>query len=412
MSIKKSLFAGVSILAVSGLFAAGGSIADKPSGFRFFNQKLTIKPYLSLSYTYDSNIDTSKHAEDDNIFMVSPGVDFEWKGDRWSLAGGVWYRYSAYCDYSDQMGEDSYGQSLKYAWTTSEQNEKGWSLVLAERYAFISQSDGLNSNMGRGIWRDREAVNVSGALQRRFTERWHASLSGQYDWLNYKNETGNYAPLYGWSQYSGGLEFGYAASAWTDILVAGGYSSYKHNQSTGYHHYSNDSDSWTVQAGLGTHATKNITYRVLMGASWLSYGGQNNVDSGWTYSLSSNWRLHRQWQWSMSGQSYYQPSDRTLGQSIKVYALSTGVSYLTLADKLRLAFDVAFRYEETAYNDDLVAWGMDYDETIVSARLSANYTLNRWVSLFANIVWEDNSSDNMYWEYDRVRGTLGVRFHY
>ena len=97
---------------------------------------------------------------------------------------------------------------------------------------------------------------------------------------------------------------------------------------------------------------------------------------------------------------------------MKVYALSTGVSYLTLADKLRLAFDVAFRYEETAYNDDLVAWGMDYDETIVSARLSANYTLNRWVSLFANIIWEDNSSDNMYWEYDRVRGTLGVRFHY
>jgi hypothetical protein len=412
MNPKKILPLVVSAVVLNSLIAAGSSIADKPSGFRFFNQKLTIKPHLSLSYTYDSNIDTAPHADDDNIFMISPGVDFEWKGERWSLAGGVWYRYSAYCDYSDEMGEDSYGQNLKYAWTNSEQDEKGWSLLLAERYAYASQSDGLDSKMGRGIWRDREAVNISGALQRRFTGRWHASLSGQYDWIDYKNDTGKYAPLYGWSQYSGGLEFGYAASPWTDILLAGGYSSYQHNHSVGIRSYSNDSESWTIQGGIGTHATKNITYRVLVGASWLSYGGHSNADSGWTYSLSSNWRISRQWQLSAMGQSYYQPSDRTVGQALKVYAFSTGVSYLTLADKLRLAFDIAFRFEETAYNDIYASYTRDYDETIVSARLSANYTLNRWVSLFANIMWEDNSSNNKYYEYNRVRGTLGVRFHY
>jgi hypothetical protein len=265
--------------------------------------------------------------------------------------------------------------------------------------------------MGRGIWRDREAVNVSGALQRRFTGRWHASLSGQYDWIDYKNSA-KYAPLYGWSQYSGGLEVGYAAGAWTDFLIAGGFSSYHHNKSSGYYNYSNDSESWTIQGGIGTHATKNITYRVLMGASWLSYGGRSNIDSGWTYSLSSNWRLHRQWQISASGQSYYQPSERTLGRAMKVQSLSAGVSYLTLGDKLRLAFDIAFRYEDTVYNDEIVSRGLDYHETIYSARLSANYTLNRWVSLFANIMWEDNTSDNIYYEYDRFRGTLGVRFHY
>jgi hypothetical protein len=328
------------------------------------------------------------------------------------LAGGVWYRYSAYCEYTDELGESSYGENLKYAWTTSEQDEKGWSLLLAERYAYMSQSDGLNSGMGRGIWRDREAVNISGALQRRFTGRWHASLSGQYDWIDYKNDTGKYAPLYGWSQYSGGIELGYAASPWTDILLAGGYSGYQHNQSVGVHRYSNDSESWSVQGGIGTHATRNITYRVLVGASWLSYGGQSNADSGWTYSLSSNWRLHRQWQLSALGQSYYQPSDRTVGQALKVYAFSTGVSYLTLADRLRLAFDIAFRYEETAYNDTWASASRDYNETIISARLSANYTLNRWVSLFANVMWEDNSSDHTYYEYDRFRGTMGVRFHY
>jgi hypothetical protein len=97
---------------------------------------------------------------------------------------------------------------------------------------------------------------------------------------------------------------------------------------------------------------------------------------------------------------------------MKVQSLSAGVSYLTLGDKLRLAFDIAFRYEDTVYNDEIVSRGLDYHETIYSARLSANYTLNRWVSLFANIMWEDNTSDNIYYEYDRFRGTLGVRFHY
>jgi hypothetical protein len=85
---------------------------------------------------------------------------------------------------------------------------------------------------------------------------------------------------------------------------------------------------------------------------------------------------------------------------------------LTLADRLRLAFDIAFRYEETVYNDTWASASRDYNETLISARLSANYTLNRWVSLFANVMWEDNSSDHTYYEYDRFRGTMGVRFHY
>ena len=44
--------AAVAGLAVSAV-AAGGSEADKPQGFRFFNQHLTIKPYVAVSYTYD-----------------------------------------------------------------------------------------------------------------------------------------------------------------------------------------------------------------------------------------------------------------------------------------------------------------------------------------------------------------------
>ncbi|MBO7166604.1 MAG: hypothetical protein J6V88_03665 [Kiritimatiellae bacterium] len=388
------------------VMAAGGSIADKPAGFRFFNRHLTIKPYVSLSYSYDSNVDTDKSEEADSIFLVSPGVDFEWNGDRWSLAGGVFYNYRHFCKYSDELGSDGYGENLKFAWTTSEQNEKGWSLILAERYAFISQSDGLNSGSGRGIWRDRETVNFSGAIQRRFTERWHASLSGQYDWLDYKNSS-EYYPLYGWSQYAVGLEGGYAATPWTDFLLSGGYSSYNRNESS-----RNDSDTqtWTLQGGIGTHATKNITYRVLMGASWLDCGGKSSADVGWTYSLSSKWRLRRQWQLSAVGRSYYQPSEYNIGSAIKVYSLSFGVSYLTLGDRLTLTGDVAMRMEDTVYAERAA---YDYSEFIVSARLGATYTINRWMSVFANVLWEDNSCDEKdYYDYNRVRGTIGLRFHY
>ena len=391
---------------------AGESVADKPQGFRFFNQHLTIKPDVALSYTYDSNIDTSRHAESDSIFCVQPGADFEWKGERWALVGSLWYRRNAYCEYANEMGENSWGESLAYKWTTSKQDERGWSLILSEKYRYIDQSDALGSGDGSGIWRDREALDASGVIQRRFTERLHAEVMGQYNWLDYKNDTGKYAPLYGWSEWSAGAQAGYAASKWTDLLVAGGYSHYTQKKGRGYRNYSNESQVYTVQAGLGTHATEKITYRALMGVSWLDYGGHSNADSGWTYSLDANWRITRQLQVSALGKSYYQPSERTAGQAIKVYSLSGGLSYLTLGDKMTLTANVAWRYEDTCYSDRYLGYGNDFDETILSARVGADYVINRWMSVFANFTWEEEWCDVRAYGYDRFRGTIGMRFHY
>ena len=391
---------------------AGESVADKPQGFRFFNQHLTIKPYVALSYTYDSNIDTSRHGESDSIFCVQPGADFEWKGERWALVGSLWYRRNAYCEYANEMGENSWGESLAYKWTTSKQDERGWSLILSEKYRYTDQSDALGSGDGRGVWRDREALDASGVIQRRFTERLHAEVMGQYNWLDYKNDTGKYAPLYGWSEWSAGAQAGYAASKWTDLLVAGGYSHYTQKKGRGYRNYSNESQVWTVQAGLGTHATEKITYRALMGASWLDYGGHSNADCGWTYSLDANWRITRQLQVSALGKSYYQPSERTVGQAIKVYSLSGGLSYLTLGDKMTLTANLAWRYEDTCYSDRYLGYGNDFDEQILSARVGANYTINRWMSVYADFTWEEEWCDVRAYGYDRFRGTIGMRFHY
>ena len=393
---------------------AGDSMADKPTGFRFFNNHLIVKPYVSLSYTYDSNADSGRHSDGYSIFMVSPSADFEWRGDRWSLVGSLFYSYNAYSGDSDQLNNSTYGESLKYNWTTSKPGEKGWSLALSERYAFISQNDNMNSGDGRGIWRDRQRADVAGVIERRFTERWHADLSGQYDWLDYKNDTGKYAPLYGWQEFSAGLEAGFAASKWTDLLVAGGYSGYRQKSgSGGYRNYSNDSQVWTVMAGIGTRATEKIQYRLLAGGSWLEYGGHSGADSGWTYQLSANWRATRQLQFSLLGSSYYQPSERTCGSAIKVYSISGGASYLTLGDKLTLRGDIAFRREDNVYSDRYLGAGNDYDEDILSVRLGATYTINRWVSVFANISWEEEWCDSHKdYDYDRYRGTVGLRFHY
>ena len=402
----------IASLAAIPAIAAGGSEADKPQGFRFFDQHLTVKPYVALSYTYDSNVDTTRHADGDSIFCIQPGADFDWKGDRWALVGSIWYRRNAYCKYSNEMGENSFGESLAYKWTTSKQDERGWSLILAEQYRYIDQSDALGSGDGRGVWRDRETFDASGVLQRRFTERLHAELQGQYNWLDYKNDTGKYAPLYGWSEYSVGAQAGYASSKWTDFLIAGGYSHYRQKKGHGYRNYSNESQVWTVQAGLGSHATEKITYRALMGASWLDYGGHSNADCGWTYSFDANWRVTRQLQVSALGKSYYQPSERTVGQAVKVYSLSGGLSYLTLGDKMTLSANLAWRYEDTCYNDRYLGYGNDFDEQILSARVGANYTINRWMSVFAQVTWEEEWCDVKAYGYDRFRGTIGMRFHY
>ena len=44
---------------------------SRPTGFRFFNQHLTIKPYVSLSYTYDSNVDSDSSNEESLIYSLN-----------------------------------------------------------------------------------------------------------------------------------------------------------------------------------------------------------------------------------------------------------------------------------------------------------------------------------------------------
>lgn len=314
------------------------------------------------------------------------------------------------------MGEDSFGESLRYNYSSSDPSTKGWSLMLAQRYAHMSQSDSLDSSDGRGIWRDRQTIDVSGVLERRFTERWHADVQAQYSLLDYENRSGKYVPLNGWDQYSAGAQIGYAASRWTDMLVAAGYSryvqDYEHWNATS-RKYSTKSNTYSIQAGIGTRATERISYRALAGASWLDYAGTGQTDNGWTYTLAGNWRVHRQVQISVMGSSYYQPSDQYVGQANKVYTFSGGVSYLTLGDRLNLTGNVSWNFYDTCYADPVYSKSYSSDRTYISTRFAADLLVNRWMSLFAHVIWDKNMYEQRsQYDYNRVRGVMGVRFHY
>lgn len=406
------------ILAASVVFAQ--SEAKKPTGFSFFDRHLTIKPYVSLSYIYDSNVDSDRTRRGDSIFAVQPGVDFVWNSAKWQLAGNLWYRYHAFCKYSTELGENSFGESLRYTYSSSDPSSKGWTLLLSERYALMSQSDSFDINGGgRGIWRDRKTADVTGVLERRFTERLHADIQGQYSLLDYENNARSVG-LHGWNQYSVGGQIGYAASKWTDFLLAGGYSRYEMDYANDISSgaafrpdYSKGTDVYSVQAGLGTRATERISYRALVGASWLDYAGQNSTDNGWTYTLSGNWRVHRQVQLSVVGTSYYQPSDQYIGRANKVYSFSVGVSYLTLGDRLNLTANAAWNFYDVVYADSRYGKSQQSDRNHFATRLGANYFLNRWASLFAQVIWEKQMYEERDdWDYDRIRGILGVRLHY
>lgn len=412
-NFKKIAVFGVSAFAAA---AFGDEAASsKPLGFRFFGNHLTIKPHVSLAYTYDSNVDTGRHAEDDSIFSVEPGADVNWVGDRWKLSGSLFYRYKSYAEHNESLDENSYGETLNFSYNATAADEQGWSAMFGERFAHISQSDDIGNRDGRGVWRDRETTDVTGAFEYRFTPRFHMDVSAQYDRLDYDNDLSKYAPMYGWTEYSAGLEAGYAFTKWTDVLLGGSYGHY--DQDGGVvdaMRYADNSKTWSVMGGVGSRATERISYRALMGASWFEYGNCGETQCGWTYSLSGDWQIRRDLKFSVLGSSYYQPSERNIGQATKVYSLGAGVSYLTLADKLNLTANVTWRLDQSAYSDPYYGKRSDYDETVLAVRFGADYLINRYASVFANVTWEeewcDNSNDD--YDYDRFRGTLGVRLHY
>ena len=389
MNIKFSAIATTMVVSAS-VLTASADMVDRPTGFKI-GERMTLRPYVSLSYTYDSNVDSAKHSKDGSTWVVNPGLGAEYKGDNWELAGRAWYRYHAYNRYSHQLNESSFGENLTFKWTDSLPNEKGWSLLLSEAFSQIAQDDDMSEHGGKGLGRDRKTFQAGAVLERRINERWHAAVEGSYYYLDYDNDVKSYAPLYGWRRAVAGCEIGYAAS------------------------YSDESRGWTVMAGLGTRATERIEYRILTGWSRFEYaeGDADDID-GWTYQLSAKWKISDTWNTMLLAASYYQPSEREICSAIRVDSISWGLAHSMVRGKLNATLDLNYRHETHEYS---YTRGYDYDDDIITARIGLNYTLNRFLQIYGRLEYQTDMCDGgnvrgHNYDYDRFRGTVGMRLTY
>ncbi len=418
--MKKTLLT-FAVISVAG-FAMADQM-DRPSGFKI-GSRMTVKPYVGFSYTYDSNIDSSKDARGGSSWTVDPGLTFDYIDEKWQLKGAAYYQYHSYAQYSRRVNEGSFGEKLDFAWSNAEKGGPGWTFVMTEDYRNISQDDDMTNDGGRGIGRDRDQFQFNAMLEHRFTENWHAAINANYYYLDYENDQYSYAPLYGWTRWVVGLEAGYTASKWTDIIISGNYQSYTQENDTdmggeiGPKRYGNNdsgSEGWTVQGGVATHATERISYRVLVGWSAFEYGGGAYDDNAFTYTASLNWKMEDRWNLMLMASRYYQPAEREYSAALLSDALSVGIAHSMIRGKLSATLDFAYRHEQhvcSAYTSS------DYDEDILTARFGLNYTINRYISVYGRVEYQTmfvnrggTTSLNEY-DYDRWRGTLGFRLTY
>lgn len=399
---------------------AHAALADRPSGIKI-GQRMTLRPYVSFSATYDSN-PRSRHddADGDVFWTVSPTLGLSYDAETWSLLLNAYYNYHAYTksENSDQ-NRHSYGEDLRWNWSNSTGAEKGWTLVLAESFQQITMADEMSMGGGRGYTADTRQLQASAALQRRFTEHLHADINVSYYWLDYMNDTSFDSAFYGWQRWTVGAEAGYAFSPWTDLILAGGYQHYTQDNNAGMN-LPDDSQGYTVQAGFGSYMTERISYRALVGWTQFSYADGASSRGGPSYTVSGNWKIGETWNTMLLASSYYQPCERQRSSSSRIDSISWGLAKTMVRGKLRATFDVVYRREAIEWGADAPGAGStDYTLDILTGRLGLDYTLNRFLSVFVNGEYQWSFNDEAdapgrvgAYDYDRWRVTAGFRLSY
>jgi len=416
----KKLFFTLSVIAA---LSAQASILERPAGFRI-GQRMTIRPYVALYYTWDSNVDSSHSQGSSSSFNISPGFTFTYKADNWSIEGGAYYQYHAYTQNSSNLNNHSWGENLAFNWSNSKDGGRGWSLVLRESFQQISQDDDMTNDGGRGIGRDRWQLQFAGTLQRRFTDRWHGDIDASYYYINYKNDSTDYAPLYGWQRWTVGGQAGFVASKWTDILIMGNYQGYRQDNAENLSGYpeapgskkiGSNSQGYTVHLGVGTHATERISYRVSGGYSQFFYGDGAANMGGFTYAVSGHWRMSDRWNMMLLASSYYAPSEIDYGSATRTDSISWGIAHSMIRNKLTATLDLTYRHEKREFVDPLdspYSQG-NYNDDIITARLGLNYSINRFISVFGNCEYQRSFyPDQGTYDYNRWRLSVGLRLTY
>ncbi len=393
------------LFAVAACCLSNGAMAESDAehhGFRY--NGLAIKPYVNLTYRYNSNVDSDKTDTDASSFTVNPGVDLDYTGNNWGLDANGFYSYQWYKTYNE-LNSERYGEKAKI-WFDSD--SETWKLVFGESYVRKQEDDSLVDG-GRGIYRDSEQLEFSGAFSYELSEYTGIKIGAMYTDLDYKRNGNKYVPLYGWDEWSGEIELSRKLTAKTNFLLAGGMQAYRSDGAT--RGVNNRSTGYTVMGGIGSRATERITYRAMAGAMFFDYANSDSCN-GWTYSLSGNWVITKQLALSVRGSNYYQPSERQMNQASEVYTLSAGLTYRPVR-RVSTHFDLAYRREEDQYNTG--RYNADREDT-VSGRFRVNYQLLRNsvvnADIYGAIEYNNRWADRSEYEFDRYCVHAGLKLYY
>ncbi len=392
--LKSNLVAGSIGAAV---FCAVGAHAAQ--GFNFGD--LNVSPYLKVEGRYDTNVDSDNDEYKDTIFTVIPGVDLRYSGNDWGMDGSAFYAYDWYNKY-DELDGSRWSERLRI-W--KEHNK--WKLIFGEQFVRSRAADTiLDTPDHGGLWRDRWYFNAYGIATYQFSDKFSASLDLAYSNIDYHNESRDYYPLYGWEEWSVGLELARKLTEKTNFILRGGVQFYE-SDGTGIAYYKTDSTAYNIQAGIGSRATEHISYRLLTGMSAFDFGN-DDMKYGWIYTVDVNWILNRKWALTAMGSSYFQPSEDRAGNADMVYNFSVGATYRP-TKKVFLRADLAYRNHDEQYSN---GYGTSFDYDNFSSRLRIDYKLMKYVTLYGSIQYDYRISDYYYYDYDRFLGLIGLMFRY
>lgn len=423
MNLKRLAFAFVfaSVLAVG--LAAGAETLERREGLKI-GERLTLRPYVTMSATYDSNVGASgshpdMHKRRDFFWSISPSLWLHYNAETWSIILSGFYTYHQYFK-NENRGYDShnYGEDFRWNWANSTGREKGWSLVLGQSFQQRSRSSSdITTDSGARYGYDSRQFQLAASAQRRLNQYLHGDVNASYYWLDYDNSSssGKKQPFYGWDRWLAGAEIGFAPSPWTDIIVSGSYQGYSQKNTSGTG-LSQDSSGYSFQAGLGSYMTERISYRVLAGWSHFEYAGtgSSGASDGFVYTVSGNWKIGDTWNTMLLATSYFQPSERQQASKSRVDAVSWGLAKTMIRGKLRATADLRYRRETNEYQ---LSGGNDYVLNIWTGRIGLSYSLIRYLSVHAygeyqKSMNDDSSSRHGAYDYDRLRLTVGLKLSY
>ena len=411
MKLNSLVFASAAL--VAGAAFADADILERQPGIKI-GQRMTLRPYVAFSCTFDSNPDTTGHSKNAVYWTANPGFDMVYQGENWQLDGVAYYQYHQYTGGRyDQRSNHSYGEQLTFKWSNIDKGGPGWALLLSERFMQVKQSDSLESQSGDGLWRDRQQFSASGALQRRFTDQLHLSIDGSYYMIDYDNNEDKYSSLYGYQRWTAAAQAGYTLSKWTDLFLQVGYQGYRQDNHGGAKKRTGVSDTsraWMVHGGFQSYLTERIDYKLAAGWTNFEYGDEKTLN-GFTYQGSLRWKIGDTWSTSLLISSYYHPSERSYGSATRTDSISWGLTKSLVQGKVNTTLDISYRHENHEYSGNNA---YDYDLNLLTARLGVNYRINRIFSIYARGEYQDeiNGTRGRQYDYERWRATLGLKLTY